>query len=309
MPSTRKLTWEMRLNHLCMRARDGLMTLFPFLLDPYPVRAVAFETTTECTRKCAYCPPHSSLAIPPLRMPAGIFRRVIGSLAGRGFGGNVFFNLYGESLADERLEAWIAEARAKLPSATLIVFTNGDLLTAERFLSLKKAGMDTMVLSQHSAELRPELAAALETLKSGYPELYCVTVIDYHGQYYGGRGIGLLNNKGGLADVRRRPYRHCCDVESAAIDCLGNVLLCNNDCTSSYVFGNVSEKDFHRIWEDPLFAGVRRRIMRGERVFEICRRCMSAEGLTTAAPRGKAARLPKAFHDMGRVLAALKARK
>jgi len=246
--------------------------------------------------------------IPRLTMPHEIFSRVTASLSRRGFGGNIFFNLYGESLADERLEAWIAEARAKLPSATMIVFTNGDLLTAARFLSLRKAGMDTMVLSQHSAELRPELSALLETLKREHPSLYCITVIDYYSQYYSPRGgVGLLNNKGGLAEVRRRPYAHCCDVEAAAIDCLGNVLLCNNDCTSSYVFGNVARKDFYRIWEDPLFASVRLKIMRGEWLFEICRKCMSPTGQTTAVPRGKAERLPPAFHDFKEVMAGLEA--
>jgi hypothetical protein len=299
MSSTKKLTWEMKLNHFCMRLKDRFLHALPFLQDPRPLRAIALETTTACTRKCPYCPPHCELGIPELRMEEKVFRAIISSLSSRGFSGDLFFNLYGEPLADDRLDAWMSLASTSLPKARMVVFTNGDLLTVERFLSLKKAGLGVMVLSQHSPELSPALRGVLAALQRDYPRLDCINVIDYWGQYRSeGGGVGLLNNKGGMADVKRPPYLCCCDVETAAVDCLGNVILCNNDCTSSYAFGNAGKKDFFEIWEDPVFAAVRGRIMRGEWLFDICRRCMSPEGKTVARPAGRAVRLPPAFSDM-----------
>ncbi|KAF0127066.1 MAG: cephalosporin hydroxylase-like protein [Elusimicrobia bacterium] len=293
----------MKFNHLCLRARDRFRGLFPFLLDPLRIRAVALETSTECTRRCPYCPPHSRMSIPPLRMDPAVFRRVTMSLSRRDFAGDLFFGLYGEPLCDDRLEGWLTEARAALPRAKRLIFTNGDLLTAERFLSLRRAGMDVMSLSLHSAEVPAGLRRTLEGLRRDYPELYCVHIVDYYSQYGGACGdIGLLNNKGGLADVSRAPFAHCCDIEYAAIDCLGNVLLCNNDCTGSYTFGNVGERDFYEIWEDPSFASAREAVMKGELVFEICRRCMSPLGASVKPPRGGAARLPPAFGDQAAVM-------
>lgn len=296
MPSDRKPDLVLRLNGFFLRLRTSWRAAFPFLVRPGPLKMVALETTTECTRNCAYCPPHSVMAVPKLRMSREIFDRVINSLAARKFAGDIFFSLYGDSLCDDRLESLLAGARAAVPSARLVVFTNGDLLTADRFLALKRAGMGVMFISVHDPEMRPELRATLAALRRDHPELYCVTPVDYYVQYYGRDGdVALLNNKGGLADVRRRPLRSCCDVESAAVDCLGNVLLCNNDATSSYVFGNLLEKDFFSIWENPAFAAARLKIMRGEWVYEICRRCMSAAGRTTPVPSGTDQRLPPAF--------------
>ena len=117
----------------------------------------------------------------------------------------------------------------------------------------------------------------------------------------------LRRNLAVLADVRRRPFGSCCDIESACVDCEGNVLLCNNDCTSSYVFGNVLQKDFYSIWEAHAFVLARRRIMRSEWLFDICRKCMSSGRRTTPVPAGSARRLPAAFHDMPAVMARLAA--
>ncbi len=303
MASERKISGLLRLNGFSLRLRDLYRRLFPFLLDPLRIRAVALETTTACTRSCPYCPPHSVMKVPTLKMPRKIFSRVVGSLGARGYAGDIFFSLYGDSLADDRLESLLDEARTAAPAARRVVFTNGDLLTEERFAGLRAAGMDALALSLHSERPGAALVETLKRLEKTAPG--CVGVVDYYSQYLPGNDVGLLNNKGGLAEVRRRPFGSCCDIESACVDCEGNVLLCNNDCTSSYIFGNVLHKDFYAIWEAPAFVLARRRIMRGKWLFEICRKCMSSGGQTTPVPGGKACRLPAAFHDMPEVLARL----
>lgn len=303
MSSEPKISGLLRLNGYSLRLRDLYRRLFPCLLDPLRIRAVALETTTACTRSCPYCPPHSVMKVPALKMPRKIFSRVVGSLGARGYAGDLFFSLYGDSLADDRLEALLDEARTAAPAARRVVFTNGDLLTEERFASLRAAGMDALALSLHSERPGAALAETLKGLAKTAPG--SVGVVDYYSQCLPGNDVGLLNNKGGLADVSRRPFGSCCDIESACVDCEGNVLLCNNDCTSSYVFGNVLRKDFYSIWEDPAFVLARRRIMRGEWLFEICRKCMSSRGRSTPVPGGKAYRLPAAFYDMPEVMARL----
>ncbi len=300
MPSpSGKLTWELAFSQRFNRIFDRLLAALPFLLDPLRMKAVAIETTTGCTRKCAYCPPHSAADIPPLLMKRGTYLSILASLSRNNFSGSVYFNLYGESLLDDRLEDWLGLARAALPWAKLAIFTNGDLLTAARYLALKKSGMDYMALSQHSEQLSARLVGTLEALARDHPGLYNIKLTDYHRLYYAeSNRLGVLNNKGGLADVKRRPPPRCRDVESAAVDCLGNVLLCCNDCTSSYVFGNAGETDLFRIWNSPSFTAARRLAQRGKKPFEICRRCMGGEGLSVEMPRAKAKRLPAAFSDM-----------
>ena len=301
-----KVVWGLRFAYWGTRLLEPIFNLLPSWLYSPRLYLVAVETTTECTRKCVYCPPHYSLDIPSLRMEWETYRRLVDSLAAKGYRGFLAFNLYGESLLDDRLEAWISHAASRVPAAALVVFTNGDRLTVDRFLSLRKAGMRTLVLSQHSRELDGAVLETLKTLKRDHPDQYCVKLYDYYALYHSeGNKLGVLNNRGGLSEVRRKPLLRCHEVQYAAIDCHGNVLLCCNDCTSSYKFGNVAERDFYLIWNDPAFVSVRRRIMRGQWLFEICRKCMSDKGLCTAKPGGKAARLAPAFHDLEEVMASL----
>ena len=165
--------------------------------------------------------------------------------------------------------------------------------------------MAVMIISRHSPELSPALQDTLKVLKRDYPELYCISLINYHRLYAEGNKPGIMNNRGGLAEVTRRPPARCLELEYAAIDCLGNVLLCCQDCTASYVFGNSGQRDFFEIWNDPAFKEVRRRIRRGHWLFEICRKCMSGKGLCTEKPAGKAPRLAPAFHDLKTTMASL----
>lgn len=298
-----EITWELKLNRLVSIVRDRLVRSLPFLIRSSPLRTVAIETTTKCTRKCPYCPPHSAMDIPHLYMRPELYDRILGSLSGHGFKGEIFFNLYGESLCDDRLGSWIEQARAALPGAKLVVFTNGDLLTVEKYRGLVKAGLDTMTISQHSPVLAPGLEKTLDTLRRDFAGIYRAKIINYHHHFHEGKNsLGLLNNKGGLADVRRKGVKCCTDISYIAVDCLGEVLLCCNDCTASYVFGNVMARDLYEIWEDPDFTAIRLEIMRGGAPFEICRKCMGPNGLCTAVPPGNAERLPPAFTDFDEVM-------
>lgn len=298
-----KMTWEVGLGYRLRSLADSVLHRLPAWLRERRLKFVTLEVVTECNRKCVYCPPHSSLDIPPLRMDWEVYRRIVDSLAANGFAGWLSYSLSGESLLDEKLEDRIRYAVGKSAAILPVVYTNGDLLTAQKFLALKAAGMHMLIISQHSRELGGALTETLRALKRDHPELYTVSIMDYYKLYYtDGNKLGVINNRGGLADVKRKPLSSCRELDYAAIDCLGNVLLCCQDCTSSYVFGNVLEKDFFAIWNDPVFAAARRRIERGEWLFEICRKCAGPEGLCTAKPRGKARRLPPAFGDLGAVM-------
>lgn len=298
---TRQLELNFRLNRLL----DPVLKALPAWLYSPALKMVVLEVTTACNRKCAYCPPHYALGIPPLSMEWELYCAIIESLAAKSYRGRLGFGIYGDALLDDRLEDRLGYAAARLPGTIPTVYTNGDRLTVDRFLSLRKAGMAVMIISQHSPELSPALRDALQVLKRDYPELYCISLINYHRLYAEGNKPGVMNNRGGLAEVTRRPPARCRELDYAAVDCLGNVLLCCQDCTASYVFGNAGERDFFEIWNDPAFKEVRRRIRRGDWLFEICRKCMSGKGLCTKKPAGKAPRLAPAFHDLKTAMTSL----
>lgn len=238
--------------------RKPIMAAIRGSLKPSLPRCAEIETTTVCTRRCAYCPV-SSRPRPQALMEEGTFRKIIDDLADLGFKGEVHPHFYGEPLCDLRLETFARYAKAKLPACLFKVYTNGDLLTPERFHSLNDAGVDVFRISRHGKSL----GAALVTLKEQYPAK--IEIVGY------GEQAGNLMNRGGLLDLPRRPEQPCYFVNAITIDYLGNMLLCCNDYGASVILGNVNRDSIKRIWHRHRIR--RSFIMSGLWFYPICRKC------------------------------------
>jgi cyclic pyranopterin phosphate synthase len=120
---------------------------------------VEVEVGVRCNRTCIYCPNStvgstSSSAF----MEIDLFRRIITQLSELAFSGRLSFHFYNEPLMRKDLEVLVAIARAALPLAHLVLYTNGDLLTDTRYHDLLEAGVDFFLVTRHADELmKPRL--------------------------------------------------------------------------------------------------------------------------------------------------------
>lgn len=181
-------------------------------------------------------------------MDEGVFSHIIDSLADYDdtYKGRVSPHFYGEPLLDTRLEIFIRYVRKRLPASHVELFTNGELLTVARYLSLKKAG----VTSQHSPEPSPGVMITLETIRKDYSPLYSVTYVDqFHSTEKMNRG-GLIKTAGlGALSIRCNLYKEL------TFDVHGNAVLCCNDYLSSQSFGNISTQSIREMWFMDSLAG------------------------------------------------------
>jgi MoaA/NifB/PqqE/SkfB family radical SAM enzyme len=116
----------------------------------HTVARVEVETHSYCNRRCDYCPNVVGDRLGPnVRMKQSIYDRLLGDLAEVGFKGNFILNSYNEPLYDRAILDRIAEARAALPRARIMVYTNGDYLTPDYVVELAEAGLDYMHVSIH----------------------------------------------------------------------------------------------------------------------------------------------------------------
>lgn len=236
-----------------------------------PPQDVNVETTSFCNRSCVYCP-NNTIGRPEARMDEKLYYKIIDSLSLWGFSGRHSPHLYGEPLTDDRLALFMAYARKKLPRANIIIYTNGDYLSVEKYLALMEAGVDSFRISLHSPAMPKVLSDTLAHIKKERPELYKVEIYDVHGMNL--RKLPYtLNNRGGLVDIERARRPYCREVNFLNIDHKGNVVLCCNDYLSSVTFGNAGEKDLRAIWHDPSYVKARRLVSRGIWAFDICRKC------------------------------------
>jgi len=115
------------------------------------VSRVEVETHSFCNRRCNYCPNVVGDRLGDnKRMRPDHWQMIIGDLAEIEFSGNFVFTSYNEPLADPSILERIREARAALPKARLMVYTNGDYLDADFLGALTEAGLDYIHVSIHT---------------------------------------------------------------------------------------------------------------------------------------------------------------
>jgi hypothetical protein len=111
---------------------------------------VEMETHSYCNRRCSYCPNVVGDRLGANQfMPADIWETIIGGLQEIDYRNGLILNYYNEPLADRSILDRIREARARLPKARIMIYSNGDYLEPGFVDELADAGLDYMHISIH----------------------------------------------------------------------------------------------------------------------------------------------------------------
>jgi GTP 3',8-cyclase len=217
---------------------------------------VEIEIGVRCNRSCVYCP-NGTLG-PPLSsdfMDVGLYRRIIAQLSEIGFSGRLSFNFYNEPLLRKDFETLVAIARAALPLARLVLYTNGDLLTDTRYANLLEAGIDFFIVTRHGRE--PMKSRPHQLVQ--FPE-----------------DLDISGRAGAVASVPE-PLRRACHApsEMLIVTVNGDVVLCHEDARREVVFGNLGHSTLHDIWFGEEMKKFRHYLVRGKRqeASSVCARC------------------------------------
>lgn len=237
----------------------------------YP-QSLSIETTTYCNLRCSYCP-NSTIGRPVELMDEGMFYRIIDSLAEYlpDYKGSISPHFYGEPLTDNRLERFVEYIHEKLPAASIIIYTNGVLLTKNRYLDLTEAGVSQFIISQHTEAPDAKLIEILEEIRHYTPEIHSVKYVN---QYH----EPLKFNRGGLVDVTTtydNPWDRdgCMAFKDMIFDVHGNAVLCCNDYRSKHTFGNIEAHSLRDIWQNPAYIRARWEMLLGFNSNPLCRIC------------------------------------
>ncbi|MBI3090382.1 MAG: SPASM domain-containing protein [Candidatus Tectomicrobia bacterium] len=229
--------------------------------------AVEFEMNSLCNRRCSYCP-NVHQARPKGFLDLSLYKKLIDELALYKYRGYIIPNFYGEPLLDERIDQFVQYARKVLPSSIILINTNADFLSVDRFYQLVEAGVDIFLISQHD----PTPSAAIQELSR---------LIDKHPNL--GEKINIVNwtsasrvlsSRGGLIDDDRIAYMSktgCFRSRRATLTFDGDLIICCEDFLAEYIYGNINDQDFIQLWK--LSLSHRREIFLGNYTEPICRTC------------------------------------
>lgn len=221
---------------------------------------VEVEVNSRCNRRCGYCPV-STLPTPqvPTFMDREVFVTLLVQLSLVSFAGRLSYHFYNEPLLRRDLEDFVAQARAALPLAHQVLYTNGDFLSPQRHSALKEAGIDRFIVTRHDNSEFP-----------AYDDVLVLTPDQ----------LVLTNRGGAVPHIASRNSK--CDAlpcwaptEMLIVTAIGDVLLCYEDAQRRHIQGNIMRNTLSEIWNNEHFAVLRARLASGERASAagICLRC------------------------------------
>jgi radical SAM protein with 4Fe4S-binding SPASM domain len=241
-------------------------------LDQFPIRMVEIETRTKCNRTCVYCP-NSTHDRGDVSMPDHLFHSIVDQLQDLGFAGRMSFHFYNEPLLDDRLVDLIGYARRALPAVRIVLYTNGDRLTRQRFTDLVEAGVDIAWVTNHGSsrnhcawrhDLPAELAGHLRYQTHQNPEIF-------------------WTNRGGLlpavASVPEPLAVPCTAISTTlVVTAEGRVVLCYEDYEGQVTLGDLTRQSIRDVWDGDQARALRRRLATGDRTCAVpCRSCNNTE--------------------------------
>jgi len=249
------------------------------------------------------------------------FYKIIDSLAEMNFCGKISPHFYGEPLMDNRLTTFLLYIKNKLPKTQLKLFTNGDLLSLDKYKELCDVGVDVFRVSQHSINPSNAIVETLDYIKNHDNEIWIrpIEYINLHNRHYKlnnvikrnifdnqgnifyNRGPIFYNrgcrfyyhgskfcnpggifynieltfeNRGGIIqNIPQKNRNFCLFVNQLTFDYEGNAVLCCNDFLSSVKFGNIKNSSVKEIWYNADYVNARRKIMSGNWIFDVCKKC------------------------------------
>jgi GTP 3',8-cyclase len=233
------------------------------------------EINTSCNRRCHYCPNSvydRGLIKNEKLMEEAVFKKIIDELAEIKFNGRISPQFYGEPLMDARLVGFMEYAKKKLPTAKIIIISNGDYLTIELLIKLTDIGVEDFLLTQHDRTMSANMKNLFAYLITNPKHKKKVKYLHF-------KENTPLFNRGGLIKPRVPLNSPRCSYprNPLVIDYSGDVVLCCNDYLKNVVFGNIKTKKLTEIWFSKQYCDMRKKLRNLEFSLPICKKCQGIE--------------------------------
>lgn len=234
---------------------------------------IEIETVNRCNGICSFCPVNRN--VDPRTeavMTRELFESIVDQLAELDYKGRFTTFSNNEPLLDERIIEFNQLARRKLPKARMHLFTNGTLLTLDKFAALAEI-LDELVIDNYQQDLKLiKPCAKIVEYCEGHPDLKKKVTIVLR------KPEEILTTRGGTAPNRKRILEYGEDrcvlpFKQMIVRPDGKISLCCNDAIGQYTLGDLNREKLTDVWYGPKFQAVRRCLYEGRRKWGSCRYC------------------------------------
>jgi radical SAM protein with 4Fe4S-binding SPASM domain len=243
--------------------------------NPRFPEGIGIELSTECNRRCYYCP---TGAMPFGRqeiMTDEVFLKVLDRMHEIRWPGTIQFNFLNEPLLYPDLCKRISQTRQSFPFNRLIMFSNGDFLTLAKMEELVKAGLNEIWITDHVSSRNYTPAYQAEWRKK-IAEIYSV-----YSKYIVLRGKleekSWLSNCGGSSKPKNARTNKRCEIVHTWFSILynGDVNLCCCEPRRKYIQGNIMNQSIMDIWKNTKMKDIRQASADGKPLVKECKDCLA----------------------------------
>lgn len=252
--------------------KDTLEYYSRFQSEPLLFQYIEIETVNRCNGTCGFCPVNRNEKQRPYhKMTDELFHKIIDELNSMDYTGQVALFSNNEPFIDDRIPEFAGYARNRLPKACLYLFTNGILLTEEKFRNtihyLNFIQIDTYIEDE-----LPEPEYVQSIRKWADEEKVSDKMI-----YFRISPDTVRYSRGGSAPNKKKGSKvnELCrlPLTQMVVRPDGKISLCCNDALGQYTLGDVNKSTLREIWNSEEYRRIRGSIIRGRDNIDLCRNC------------------------------------
>jgi len=259
---------------------DAKKYLDNLIIDLPLFKTIEIETINKCNNDCPFCPVNIHSDTREFRrMSDDLFYSILKQLSALQYSGHIAIFSNNEPYMDNRILEFIKATRVSLPEAYTYIYTNGTLLTLDKFIESMK-WLDLIIIDNYN-----DAYEFLPTVREIYQ--YCLGKPDLENRVRICKRAKneKLTTRGGQAPNREL-------IKISGITCLlpfqqfvvrpdGKVSLCCNDALGKYTLGDLYEETIIDVWYGKAYEKVRKKIYNGRDNLPLCIGCDSLLGRPT----------------------------
>jgi len=262
---------EMRVNH---GVRRNISMYTDMLMEKQNIfNHIEIETYNRCNGGCEFCPVSTiNESRPEKTMDMGLFKKIIDELHELNYSGKLALFSNNEPFLDERIIEMHKYARERVPNARMHLFTNGTLLTLDKFKEIIPC-LDELIVDNYNQnlELIPN-ARIIKEYCEEHPELIKKVTIVLR------KPKEILTSRGGDAPNRKEKISFGEDkcmlpFRQMIVRPDGKVSLCCNDPLGKNTLGDLQMQTLEEVWYGEKFEMVRKALGKGRKHWPHCVYC------------------------------------
>ncbi len=234
---------------------------------------IEIETVNRCNGGCDFCPVSKNRDPRKYQlMDEALFKKIISELEELDYNGKFALFSNNEPFLDERIIEWQKYARGHVKNARMHLFTNGTLLSLDKFLRIIDY-LDELIIDNYHAE--GKLLTNSRKIRDYcqlHPELANKVTIVIRNPHE------ILSSRGGAAPNRKEVktfemHRCVLPYRQMIIRPSGKVSLCCNDPLGQVTLGDLNIQSLKEVWYGERFEDIRKKLYDGRKNIDICCSC------------------------------------